>query len=109
MFDLLATAPDALAAAPDLLAAGGENFFNTTLGKALGSVMKAAAILIVLAAAMKSIKDFMNGKVPKGIGTIVATAVVVTFLWQPALITDVISLFSNLTGQGVSTVDELTR
>jgi hypothetical protein len=93
-----------------LAATDGSNFFTATeLGKSIGALMKAAALLVVLFAAVKGIKDAMAGKAGKAAQLVIGCAIVVTFLWDPSLIGKLIDLASSVVGKGVESVDQTAR
>ena len=93
-----------------ILALPGDQFFTATgLGQAIASLMKAAALLIILVAAVKAVKDVLAGKVGKAAQLIIGAAVVVAFLWNPSLITDLVELTSRLVGDGVKDVNNVAR
>lgn len=99
------TLTQVILAAPD----GADFFTATTLGKVIASAMKAVALLVILGAVIKAVKEVMDGKGAKAAQIVVGALVIVAFLWKPDLIGQVIDTFAGLVGAGADTVDEVTN
>lgn len=82
--------------------------WNSGLLGVVAGIMKMLAVLLVLGAAIKVVKDIQGGKVGAAVKVVFGTLVIVTFLWEPSLIERAIEAFSNVTTIGVNEVDNLT-
>jgi hypothetical protein len=83
--------------------------WSTGLLGTIAAAMKVVAVLVVLFAAVKSIKDFTAGKPGSAAKTIVGCAIAATFLWQPTLINALVGAFAGLTGAGVEEVETIVN
>lgn len=88
-------------------AGAGTAFFDTSLGQALGALLKAGAVLVLIFAAFRAVKDALGGKVGKALQVIIGAAVVAVFMWDPSLISSLLDLFQDLFGLGADSLNEL--
>jgi len=85
------------------------DFWSTSLGSSLAALMKAAAILIVLFAVFRGVKDVLAGKVGKAVQLVIGALLLVALLWDPQLIGNLIDTASGLFSKGADTTQQLTR
>jgi hypothetical protein len=90
-----------------ILAAGPD--WNSGLLGVIAAMMKLVAVLVVLWAAMKGVKSVLDGKPGGAAKVVIGAAVLVSFLWNPTLINQVIDTASGLVGQGVTQVNTSTQ
>lgn len=84
-------------------------FFDTDIGKLAGSFMKSAAVVIVLLAILKGIKDVHAGKTPKAVGMILGAAAFAVFLWDPALIDTLLTFMQTVMDKIFSSGTQLSN
>jgi len=85
-----------------------DKFWTSAIGGPIQALMRAAALIIVILAAIKATKDILGGHLGKAIGLILGAGVAVVFLWQPTLIEAIINMFAGLFGNAVDSVGTIT-
>jgi riboflavin transporter FmnP len=71
-------------------------FWKTGIGQTIGMVMGIVAVLILLAAFGKSVKDFTGGKPQAAVKTILGAGLVAAIMFNPELITSLIQMLGDV-------------
>lgn len=74
----------------------------------ISAAMKLVAVLVVIGAAIKSVKDIMSGKIGDAAKVIIGAVILVVFLWRPDLIELIINAFTGIAESGIESVDGFT-
>lgn len=82
-------------------------FFDTALGGVVRSFLGAGGILIVIVAILKAIKSVSSGKIGDAVKTILGAVVLAVFMFQPSMITSLISAAAGIIEVIVSSIGDL--
>jgi hypothetical protein len=83
-------------------------FLSTPLGGALGAVMSALGVLIVIIAIIKGVGDALGkGGLAKSLKMVIGALILGSLLIYPAMIGDLISLFASLIKDAIDSISQL--
>jgi len=83
------------------------DFWETGLGKMLGTAMGVVGIIIVVYAVMKTVKNVASGKVGDAVKGVVGAVLIAAVLFQPTLIQSAIRAGGNVVQQAIDTVSSI--
>lgn len=75
---------------------GIDAFWASDVGHILGAFMAIAGVVVVIIAVMKCFSKVTSGKIGDAVKVALGAAVFAAFLFNPALLTDLIGMFSTL-------------
>lgn len=83
-------------------------FWNSSIGTAIKAILVGVGIIVVILAALKAIKDVTGGKPGNAAKTVLAAGVLAAILFNPSLISSVITLTGDLFGKVVDSISSIT-
>lgn len=106
MTSLLAHTNLFLAAATDF-SEGADTFWDTGFGTAVGNLLAALGVLIIVIAGIRSIGDVTSGKIGSAVKKIVGALIFGGLLLTPAVFADVGGLFGDMFGSLIDSFGEV--
>jgi len=86
---------------------GSTDFWQTSMGSALKTIMGIVAILIVVYALLKAVKNMASGKVADSVKGVIGAVLLAAVLFNPPLIQNAIRAGGNLMNSVINTVSEV--
>lgn len=86
---------------------GSKDFWDTSMGSALRTLMGIMGILIVVYAILKAVKNIATGKVADSVKGIVGAILLAAVLFNPPLIQSAIKAGSNIVESAINTISEV--
>lgn len=83
-------------------------FWNSSIGGAIKALLVGVGIIVVILAALKAIKDVTGGKPGAAAKTVIAAGVLAAVLFNPNLISDLITLLGDLVSKLIDSVNSIT-
>lgn len=86
---------------------GNTNFWDTGLGKMLGTAMGVVGIIVVVYAILKTVKNIASGKVGDAVKGIVGAVILASVLFNPTLIESAIKAGGTVVQKAIETVSQI--
>lgn len=86
---------------------GNSNFWDTGLGKMLGTAMGVVGIIVVVYAILKTVKNIASGKVGDAVKGIIGAVVLASVLFNPTLIESAIKAGGTVVQKAIETVAQI--
>lgn len=84
-------------------------FWGTGIGGIVKALLAAVGIIVVLAAVVKSIGDFVGGKMGKGVQKIVGGLIIGAFCIKPELFDTLLTFTADLLTNGVDSTEKIVN
>jgi hypothetical protein len=85
------------------------DLFDTQVGGMIKAILRAVALIVLLIGAAKSISSFTSGTPGKGAKIILGTAIVCSFLFNPAMASQLIEFFSTIVSNVISSGGDIAN
>ncbi len=92
-----------------VLAIDPKNWTESPIGKWISGLLAVMGGIIVVIAIIKAIAAFISGKLPQGLKIIAGAAILATFMFKPALITDVVVFLSDIVKTVLNTGSDINQ
>lgn len=86
---------------------GSTDFWATSLGNVLQTLMGLVGVLVVIYATLKAVKNIATGKVAEGVKAIAGAVLLAAVLFNPPLIQSAIRAGGNLVESAIETVSSV--
>lgn len=86
---------------------GTDAFWASSIGGILGGILAVIGIIVVIAAVVKGFGKVTSGKMGEAVKIGIGAAIFATFLFNPAMVTSVIGLFSDVVSNILSSANDV--